>query len=147
MHETPNRILEFLTTPAKPDGDACRSNRRRRSSVRVELAWLDGKVWRTTPARLRDIGRGGAAIIARLTPPLTRNARLRFIEGEGSPWIEAEILGVEPETPTRQRVRLHFESPCPSFLLRLAVLDLDNPDDEAPGSRHEWVAWKAVGTE
>jgi hypothetical protein len=147
MSEPPNRILEFLTAPAKPDGDACRSNRRRRSSVRVELAWAEGKVWRTIPARLRDISRGGAGLVARSTPPTGRVARLRFVEGDGSPWIEAEVLGVEVETPTRHRIRLRFEAPCPSFLLRLAILDSVEPADEQPAARHEWGAWHAGVTE
>jgi hypothetical protein len=147
MREAPNRILEFLTAPAQPSGNACRSNRRRRSTARVELAWLEGNTWRSTPARLRDIGRGGVALIARRTPPLTRHARLRFVEGDGSPWIEAEVVGIEPESPKRRRVRLRFDAPCPSFLLQLAILDVDDPDDEAIGARHEWVAWKEVGSE
>jgi hypothetical protein len=142
MNERPNRILEFLTAPAQPDGDACRSNRRRRSSVRVELSWAEGPNWRTIPARLRDISKGGACLVALKAPPLTRCARLRFVEGEGSPWIEGEILGVDSDERKRQRIRMRFESPCPSFLLRLAVLDTAESNDEMPAARYEWVAWR-----
>jgi hypothetical protein len=142
MREPPNRILEFLTIPARPDGEASRSNRRRPSDARIELSWVDGAGWRTARARLRDISRGGASMVTLYPPPITRRARLRFVEGEGSPWVEAEILGVEQETPKRYRVRLRFESPCPSFMLRLAVLGVIDDEQESPSNRHEWVAWR-----
>ena len=138
MRETPNRILEFLTAPAKPAGDACRSNRRRRSSVKVELSWLEGDLWRTVPGRLRDISRGGACVVARLIPLPGRPARLRFVEGEGSPWIEAQTLGAEVDAPRRSRVRLRFEEPCPGFFLRLAILDTAEPLDEAQAAANPW---------
>ena len=142
MSEPPNRILEFLTAPAKPDGEACRSNRRRRSCSRIEIAWLEGSTWRTAPARLRDISKGGASLLALIPPPLTRQARIRFVEGEGSPWIEAEVLGVECEDRKRHRVRLRFESPCPSFMLGLAVLEADEPNDVQPAAQYQWSAWR-----
>lgn len=147
MRDTPNRILDFLTAKAKPTGEACRSNPRRRSSARIELAWPDGTDLRTIPARLRDISRGGACLVARSMPPLTRSARLRFVEGEGSPWIEVEILGVEQDTPTRYRIRVMFAEPCPSFLLRLAVLGIVEPEDSLAMEPQGWVAWKAVVSE
>ena len=141
MSEPPNRILEFLTAPAKPDGDSCRSNRRRRSSARVELSWSDGANWRTIPARLRDISKGGVALLALKPPPITRRARVRFVEGDGSPWIEGEILGVDADGPKRQRIRMRFDGPCPSFLLRLAVLGFVEPGEETPVEQHQWVTW------
>jgi hypothetical protein len=146
MRDTPNRILEFLTAPAKPAGDACRSNPRRRTSARIELAWLDGEQWRTIPARLRDISRGGASLIARSEPPLTRQARIRLVEGDGSPWIEARIVGIEHDAPTRHQVRLQFADPCPNFLLRLAVLGVVE-SVEQPVAPEGWVAWKPVHSE
>ena len=141
MSEKPNRILEFLTAPLKPEGEACRSNRRRRTSASIELSWPDGGNWRTIRARLRNISRGGAGLVAAAPPPLTRRARLRLIEGEGTPWIEAEILAVEPEPPKRQKVRVRFIDPCPSFMLRLAVLGFVEAEDEGPAKPCEWVAW------
>ena len=139
--DAPNRILEFLTAPPKPDGEACRSNRRRRSAVRVELAWAEGDRWRSISARLRNISRGGACLSARSEPMLAERARLRFVEGDGSPWIEARILAVEAKTGSRHRVRIRFEQPCPSFLLGLAVLDHAEPGDEVPARRPGWKAW------
>ncbi len=142
MRDSPNRILEFLTAKAKPAGDACRSNPRRRSSIRIELAWAEEKEWRTIPARLRDISRGGAALFARSAPPLTRKARLRIVKEDGCPWIEAEILGVVQETPTRYRIRVQFEAPCPNLLLRLAILDGLESAEQA-GVAQEWVVWNS----
>src|SRR4051794_7495666 len=89
MSERPNRLLEFLTAPVKPAGDACRSNRRRRSTARVMLSWPEGGDWRVVRGRLRDISRAGAALFTAVPPPLTGRARLRLIEGELTPWIEA----------------------------------------------------------
>jgi PilZ domain len=146
MRDIPNRILDFLTAKPKPAGDACRSNPRRQTTARVELAWLDGKEWRTIPARLRDISRGGACLLARSEPPLTRSARLRIVQGEGSPWIEVEILGIERDSPTRYQVRLRFAEPCPNFLLRMAVLGAEETVEQ-PVAPEGWVAWSPVGTE
>jgi hypothetical protein len=41
---------------------------------------------------------------------------------EKTPWIEADILAVETESPSRHRVRLKFSEPCPTYFLRVAVL-------------------------
>jgi PilZ domain len=146
MRDAPNRILDFLTAPAKPAGDACRSNPRRRSSARIELAWLDGNDWRTIRARLRDISRGGAGMVARSAPPSHCPARLRVLDGDEAPWIEGEIRGVEQETPARCRIRVQFSEPCPSFLLRLAVLGAVEPA-EPTGVRQGWVTWNPVASE
>ncbi len=143
MKEKPNRILEFLTAPPKPEGDACRSNRRRRTTAPIELSWPDGGNWRTIRAKLRDISRGGAGLVAAAPPPLTSRARLRLIEGEGTPWIEAEILAVDAESNRRQKIRVRFIDPCPSFILRLAVLGIVEPEDEGAPSACEWVAWSS----
>ena len=139
--EQPNRILEFLTRPAKPAGDACRANRRRGSTARVELAWLENGQWHSVPGRLRDIGRGGASLLVKVFPPARSTARLRFVEGEGSPWIEARVLAVEPEDARRARVRIQFEDACPSFLLHLAIIDDAKSEAEVPEVPYEWLAW------
>ncbi len=144
MRDLPNRILNFLTSPAKPAGDACRSNPRRMSRARVEVTWVEGKAWRAVSARLLDISKGGAGLLARSAPPVTRFARLRFVEGEGSPWVEAEILGVEQVKPSRHRIRLRFVDPCPSFLLRLAVFE-GAKTAEPSNAEDEQVAWEPVG--
>ena len=142
MSEPPNRVLEFLTAPAKPAGEASRSNRRRPSDTRIEFAWSEGGTWRTVRARLRDISRGGASLFAAQPPPLTRLGRIRFVEGEGSPWVECRVLEVTSKTARRHQVRVQFEDPCPSFMLRLAVLDVteSEAETEAPAKPYAWVA-------
>jgi hypothetical protein len=141
MNEPPNRILEFLTAPARPEGEASRTNRRRRSSAMIELSWAVREGWRTVRGRLRDISRAGAGLVAAGAVPSSGRLRLRLVEGEGTPWIEAEILGVEPQVRKRHRVRLRFVEPCPSFLLRLAILGVVEAADETADAPCEWVAW------
>jgi hypothetical protein len=41
----------------------------------------------------------------------------------------AKVLGVEPMTRGRHRVRLLFHEPCPTYFLRAAVL---GPSESAP---------------
>lgn len=142
MRDQPNRILEFLTAPARPDGEASRTNRRRRSSAMVQLSWAEGSEWRTVRGRLRDISRAGAGLVAVAAPPTTARARLRLVDGEGTPWVEAEILGVEPIAPKRHRVRIRFLDPCPSFVLRLAILGVVEAVEDCPAG---WVAWAPRG--
>lgn len=146
-HERRNRLLEFLTAPVKPAGEASRSNRRRRSKARVVLSWAEDGEWRTVDGRLRDISRAGAGLFAATPPPLTRLARLRLAEGDETPWIEAEILGVEQERRRRYRVRLRFLNPCPSFMLQPAVLGQIATDDDRQVSPCEWVAWRPEESE
>ena len=141
-HPHRNRLLEFLTDPVKPAGEASRSNRRKRSTALVLLSWAEGGEWRTTKGRLRDISRAGAALLVAKTPPQTNHARLRLVDGEETPWIEAEILGADQERPRRHRVRLRFLTPCPSFMLQPAILGQVAPEDEAQASPCEWVAWR-----
>ena len=146
QQDAPNRMLEFLTAPPRPDGDACRANRRQSSKVRVELCWAGERGWTTKKARLRDIGRGGAALVAREVPPAGCLVRIRIIEVEGCPWIEGRILATEPLAPSKHRVRVRFIEPCPSFFLGLAVLENAEPT-ETPSTAPAWVPynpWVAV---
>jgi PilZ domain len=142
MSESPNRVLEFLTAPAKPAGEASRSNRRRKTNVLIEFAWSEGETWRTVRARLRDVSRGGASLFAVQSPALTRHARLRFISGEGSPWVECEVLEVTSESARRHRIRVQFDGLCPSFMLRMAILGSTEleAETEAPTRPYRWVA-------
>jgi hypothetical protein len=71
---------------------------------------------------LLDISRAGAALLTPAVPPLHAHARLRLVGPEQTPWIEAKILAVETESPSRHRVRLKFDEPCPTYFLRVAVL-------------------------
>jgi PilZ domain len=145
--ERRNRLLEFLTAPVQPAGEASRSNRRRRSSARVLLSWDQDGEWRTIRGRLRDISRAGAGLLAVTAPPMTSHARLRLLEGQETPWIEAEIVGIEKERERRHRVRLRFLSPCPSFMLQPAILGQIAADDQRQEPPRDWVAWKPERTE
>jgi hypothetical protein len=148
MSERPNRIVEFLKSPLRPEGEASRGNRRRRSRALAELSWLEPPAddrWRSTRGRLRDISRAGVAIAVTTAPPPTARARIRLTEGDGTPWVEAEIVGVGPEaSPKRRfRVRLRFLEPCPNLLLREAILSVVPGDEETetphrPDSRTLW---------
>ncbi len=152
MTDQPNRMLEFLTNPLRPEGEASRGNRRLRCRSKVQVSWPTPDGWRTIPARLHDISRAGAGLLTTTQPPLTTRARIRLTEGEGTPWIEAEVIGVDVERYKRVRVRLRFAEPCPSFVLRLAVLGPIEAaaDDEAtaatpaqparPGAS-PWMPW------
>jgi hypothetical protein len=93
------------------------------------LTWDEGAKRRTICARLADISRAGAAVVTSARPPLKRHVRIRLVGAEPTPWIEAEVLGVEPESPTRHRVRLRFTDPCPTYFLRVAVLGAVTPDE------------------
>jgi hypothetical protein len=139
--EQRNRLLDFLTAPVKPVGEASRSNRRRRSSARVLFAWFKDGEWKTIPGRLRDISRAGAGLLASTAPPTSGLARLRLAEGDETPWIEAEIVGVEEERKRRHRVRLRFLSPCPSFMLQPAILGQAALEDQHQESQAGWVSY------
>jgi hypothetical protein len=143
VRDSTNRLLDFLSAPAKPAGDACRSNPRRESSSKVELSWHDGQTWRTTSGRLSDISKGGAGLVARSEPTVGGLARLRIVDGEGSPWIEATILAVESESSGRSRIRIGFPEPCPSFFLGLAVLGAEDGEPE-PTHCRGWKEWAPV---
>ncbi len=139
MPERPNRILEFLTAPSRPDGEASRSNSRRPVSCLIELSWLDEGRWVASRGTLIDISRGGAGIRLRHAPPASSMARLRVIEGEGSPWVEIKVLEVVDDAPDQQRVRIRFEGRCPGFILRQAVLSGTEEEDEPPvGYPYTW---------
>ena len=139
MSEPPNRVLEFLTAPVRPNGDSCRANRRRASSVPIEFAWCLGHQWRSTKAKLLDISRGGACVLVADPPPMTVKARFRFLMEQGSPWVEVEILEVERHS-RRHRVRVRFDGPCPNFVLRSAVLDGSEGPEAIPEVRPTWAA-------
>jgi hypothetical protein len=117
-----NQLFQFLRTTFRAVGDAHRTNPRRHASTPARLSWGEGEKQQVVRARLLDISRAGAALITPAVPPLQAHARLRLVGSEPTPWIEADILAVETETPTRHRVRLRFPEPCPTYFLRVAVL-------------------------
>jgi hypothetical protein len=79
-----------------------------------------------------DISRAGAALTVPDRPPLRVLTKvcLRLVGSEPTPWVEAVVLGVEPDESGQFRVRLKFNDPCPTYFLRVAVLGPVAPDDE-----------------
>ena len=122
IEEPLNQLFQFLRTSFRAVGDAHRTNPRRHASTPARLSWGEAEKRQTVRARLVDISRAGAAVITSSLPPAQAHARLRLVGSEPTPWIEADILGTETETPSRYRVRLRFREPCPTYFLRVAVL-------------------------
>ena len=122
MAEPDLALLQFLALPARPQGEHFRNNWRRPSRSPVDLSWIQDNRWVSSPARLVDIGKRGAALACLSSPEVGTLVRLRFVEGDGSPWIEATVLGSGRLNDRESRVRIEFEQPCPTSLLRLAVL-------------------------
>jgi hypothetical protein len=131
IEEPLNQLFQFLRTSFRAVGDAHRTNPRRQASTPARLTWVHGEKRQTIRGRLVDISRAGAALITAGLPPPKTHARIRLVGPEPTPWIEADVLGAEPESPTRHRVRLRFKEPCPTYFLRVAVLGPVAPD-EAP---------------
>jgi hypothetical protein len=130
IEEPLNQLFQFLRTSFKAVGDAHRTNLRRHASTPARISWGEGDKRQTIRARLVDISRAGAGLLTAVAPPSMTQVRLRLMGREPTPWIEAEILGVEPESRSRHRVRLRFRDPCPTYFLRVAVLGPVTPDEE-----------------
>jgi hypothetical protein len=132
MTEEPlNQLFRFLRASFRSVGEAHRTNPRRHSSRPARLSWTEGEKCRIVRGRLVDISRAGAALITTAPPPVKTRARLRLVGREPTPWIEADVLGVEPEASGRHKVRLKFIDPCPTYFLRVAVLGPIVPEQEA----------------
>ncbi len=125
--QSKNQLLRFLRARPRAVGEAFRTNPRHASRHRARLSWQDGLRTRNVPIRLIDISRAGAAAAAINPPPIQTLVRMRLVGESPTPWIEAEVLGVEPNEGI-YRVRLKFNEPCPTFMLKSAVLD--------PGTSH-----------
>jgi len=128
VEEPLNQLFQFLRSTFRAVGEAHRTNPRRHTSKPARLAWEDGVKRRIVRARLIDISRAGAALVSSSMPPVSAEARLRILGREPTPWIEAAIVGVQPEGPRRYRIRLRFDEPCPTYFLRVAVLGPIAPD-------------------
>jgi hypothetical protein len=63
---------------------------------------------------------GGAALITHRPLPATTTVLVRLTGEAPTPWVEAELLGVEPKEAGNYRIRLKFQRPCQdSFLMLL----------------------------
>src|SRR3954454_12856262 len=123
MYEEPsNQLFRFLRARFRSVGELHRTNPRRHSSRPARLSWEEAGKEREARGRLVDISRAGAGLSAAVPPPLRARVRLRLVGRESTPWIEAEVLGAEPEAAGRYRIRLRFYEACPTYFLRVAVL-------------------------
>lgn len=119
-----NPLLRFLMTRFQAVGDAFRTNPRHKCSARACLSWeLRGHPTRVK-ARLVDISRAGAALITKKAPPDGILVRLCVMgTEEATPWIEGRILGSTLDPKGKYRIRMQFHDPCPTILLKSAVLN------------------------
>jgi hypothetical protein len=134
IEEPLNHLFQFLRTTFRAVGEAHRTNQRRHTSTPARLAWGEGEKRQTVRARLLDLSRAGAALITTAAPPLQAHVQLRLVGREPTPWIEADVLGVEQQSPSRHKVRLRFIDPCPTYFLRVAVLGPVAQDEEEAGA-------------
>lgn len=118
-----NPLLRFLATRFQAVGDAFRTNPRHKSSARARITWEVRGQLNKAKARLVDISRAGAAVITKKAPPDGSLIRLCVTSNDDStPWIEARVLGSELDIQGRYRIRIQFHDPCPTLLLKSAVL-------------------------
>lgn len=118
-----NPLLRFLATRFQAVGDAFRTNPRHKSSARARLSWEVRGQLNKANARLVDISRAGAALVTKKAPPDGVLVRLCVAGDEDStPWIEARVLGSELDANGRYRIRIRFHDPCPTLLLKSAIL-------------------------
>jgi hypothetical protein len=127
-----NALLGFLRARPKEVGEDHRTNPRHESSERARLAWKDGEKSRVIPARLLNICRTGAALVVATPPPEAVPVLIRLMGEEPTPWIEADVVGVESLRESRHRVRLKFHEFCPNLFLKSAVLGNTPSSAEAP---------------
>lgn len=116
-------LLHFLQSAPKPAGRDFRTNPRHESSATIELSWSDGRKTQNSHGHLINLSRLGAALLVAGPPPVTKKLLVR-LEGEfATPWMEAEVLGIESCERRKFRVRVRFTEPCPTVFLKAAVLD------------------------
>jgi hypothetical protein len=123
MTEQPsNQLYQFLRARYRAVGEAHRTNPRRHTTRPARLSWTEGEKCRMVRGRMQDISRAGAALIAISPPPVNSLVRIRLVGREPTPWIEAQVLGVDADAAGWYKVRLKFVDPCPTYFLRVAVL-------------------------
>jgi len=116
-------LLHFLQSAPRPAGRDFRTNPRHDSSATIGLSWTEGRKEHSARGHLINLSRLGAALLVSGVPPVTKKILVR-LEGEcPTPWMEAEILGIDSHERRKYRVRVRFIDPCPTVFLKAAVLD------------------------
>jgi hypothetical protein len=116
-----NNLLGFLRSRPRAVGEAFRTNPRHESRRRAMVSWKQGRETRTVKARLIDISRMGIALTATNPPPSSALVCIRLIGSTPTPWLEGDVVGIESNDGT-YRIRIKFREPCPTFMLKSAVL-------------------------
>jgi PilZ domain len=127
IEDLDNPLLGFLGSKPRAVGDAFRTNPRRGARRRARLSWGEGVLSRAVPARLINISRMGAALTTAESPPHSGLVRLRLAGDTPTPWLEADVLGIDRDERRKFRVRLKFREPCPTIFLKTAVLGVIAP--------------------
>jgi hypothetical protein len=122
-----NRLFDFLSSPFRAAGDCRRTTVRHRSMADARLSWVARGQIHTVEARILDISREGAGLLAEQTPPWGARVRLHLVDRESNTWVDGEVLGVEPKATGGRRIRLLFSDACPTVFLRSAVRSLPAP--------------------
>jgi len=128
-----NNLLGFLKARPRAVGEAFRTNPRHQSRRRALVSWQQGREPRTVKVRLIDISRMGVALSSSTPPPNGAWVRLRLVGSTPTPWIEGDVVGVEATDGT-YRVRIKFRDPCPTIMIKSAVL---GPQPEAAPAQSE----------
>ncbi|SIO03447.1 PilZ domain-containing protein [Singulisphaera sp. GP187] len=124
-----DNLLGFLKSRPRAVGDAFRTNPRHQSRRRAMVSWQQGRETRTVKARLIDISRMGAALTSSTSPPTAAFVRIRLVGSTPTPWIEGDVVGIEPTDGT-YRIRIKFREPCPTIMIKSAVLAPHTSDEK-----------------
>ncbi|WP_406700814.1 PilZ domain-containing protein [Singulisphaera sp. Ch08] len=126
-------LLGFLKARPRAVGEAFRTNPRHQSRRRAMLSWQQGRESRTVKARLLDISRMGAALTSTTPPPSSTLVCIRLVGSTPTPWIEGDVVGIEPTEGT-YRIRIKFREPCPTIMIKSAVLAPHTSEEKATSS-------------
>jgi hypothetical protein len=87
------------------------------------LSWYEGKKVMLCSARLADISRGGALVVAPSPLAAGKMARLGLNRATGG--VDAVVVAATPKDPGEFEVRLQFADLCPDPFFHAAVRGID----------------------
>lgn len=85
------------------------------------LGWRDGDRFVAVAARLVDISRAGAAVVAEDAPPPDREIWFCLHSDDPATAVEGEVVGVGTGVRGRYLIRISFWEPCPDRLYKMAI--------------------------
>ena len=132
----PSALLGTLQTRTRTPGECRRAYPRLISSAPACLSWTErGTTWYLA-GRIVNICRAGAALITHQALSATTTVLVRLTGETSTPWVEAELLGVEPKEAGNYRVRLKFLRLCPESFFKAAI-HTTIPSDPGHGPAHQ----------